>query len=103
MKKIYIVEQNADFTEGRGPMFFHSAWSKGEDAIKYVEKQGGIYGSPQNVERDKFGYFAYANGYQIKEVVLLDSLAEFEDAEKIETQKRALNKLTAEERKALGF
>lgn len=66
--KVYIVRKNSDFTEGRGPMLFHKVFYSGDDAIAYVQGKSGIFGSPQKVERNKFGHYAYANGYDIEEV-----------------------------------
>lgn len=103
MDKIFIVFRNADFTEGRGPMLFHSAFSDGEEAIRYVEEQGGIYGSPQRVERGKYGYFAHANGYHIKEVALHGSAEDIKKSQEEAARKTALAKLTARERKLLDL
>ncbi len=103
MRKIYIVYRNSDFTEGKGVMLFHCAFSDGEEAIKYVEKQQGIFGSSQRVERNRYGCYATANGYDIKEATLYEV---GDDLEKIESDKKrqvALNKLTAEERTLLGL
>lgn len=103
MKKVYIVHKNGDFTEGLGPMLYHKTFSDGEEAIGYVEAQEGIFGSPQHVERDKYGHYAYANGYSIKEEFVYESagqaISEAEEKERV----RALNKLTARERKLLGL
>lgn len=46
MTNIVIVFQNADFTEGRGPMLFDGAFSNTEKAKAYVNSKGsGIYGA----------------------------------------------------------
>lgn len=104
MKKIYIVNKNADFTEGSGPMLFHLAFEYSEDAINYVEKQEGIFGSPQKIERNKYGYFATANGYNIEEVILYTSSFELiEKTRKNKIRSNALRKLTTEEIEALGL
>lgn len=101
--EIYVVFKNADFTEGRGPMQFHLAFTDGEEAIRYVEKQQGIYGSPQRVERGKYGHFAYGNGYEIDKVVVHRSVAEVIRNQKEEARKKALAKLTEEEIELLGL
>lgn len=101
--KIYVVMMNADFTEGRGPMLFHMAFLHGEHAVEYVASQKGIFDSPQKVEMGKHGYYAYANGYVIKEVELIeDSII---DRQKLreEMRQQALNKLSPEEREILGL
>jgi hypothetical protein len=43
--KIYIVNKNVDFTEGRGPMVFHKAFSTRKQMIEYLNSLPyGIYG-----------------------------------------------------------
>lgn len=103
MKKIYVVLRNADFTEGRGPMLFHAAFTSGEEAIKYVANQFGIFGSAQHVERNKYNHYAYANGYQIDEVVLHDNAEAIEENERRIAKDKALAKLTKEEQQLLGL
>jgi hypothetical protein len=99
-KFVYVVKKNADFTEGRGPMLLDSVWSDPDEAVKWVKQQGGIYGSEQRVELNKYGYYAYANGYQIEKMPLLDNANEMEH----ETAKqKALAKLTPEDRVVLGL
>ncbi len=102
-KNVYIVNVNVDFTEGRGPMVFDSVWSDGEEAIKYVSGKSGIYGSKQLVERDKYGYFAYANGYNIEEKTLLTNVEEKNKKDQEDVRLKALAKLSKEERKVLGL
>lgn len=102
MEKIYIVFKNADFVEGRGPMQFHMAFSDGEEAIKYVKVKPGIFGL-QKVERNKYGLFACANGYEINEVYLYDTVSSYEEIQNQEKIRNALNKLTEEEKKLLGL
>jgi hypothetical protein len=93
--KIYVVTKNADFTEGRGPMLYHSTYRSLEGARNYVKDHAGIYGSPQYEEPSKmFGAIGerrvtrpfnakeewvapintreYWNGYEIHESVLGD-------------------------------
>lgn len=100
---IYIVSKNADFTEGRGPMLFDCAFTDGEVAISYVEDQDGIYGSPQKVERDKYGAFAYGNGYDIKKVPLYNSKEEISRVREDKEKATALGKLTTREKRLLGL
>ena len=103
MKNIYVVLKNADFTEGRGPMLFDSVWENGDDAINYVSDQPGIYGSKQHIELNKYGFYAYANGYQIKEIPLFETYEGMEEIQKEKTRQQALAKLTKEEKEALGL
>lgn len=46
---IFLVEKNSDFTEGRGPMRFDSAYYTLDDAVAYIMRQDGIYGTNQGV------------------------------------------------------
>lgn len=101
--KIYIVFKNADFTEGRGPMLFHFAFTNGADAVKYVEAQGGIYGSPQKVTMNYLDHYAYGNGYKIDEVDVHNSLDGMLMEEYREAKAKALKKLTTEEQRLLGL
>jgi len=102
LKVVYIVLKNADFTEGRGPMLLHTVFSDGEEAIKYVEKQKGIFGSPQNVERGK-GSYARANGYEIVEHDVFQSADDLLDRAIAFEREAALGKLTLRERRLLGL
>ena len=70
--------KNADFTEGRGPMLFHSVYDTFEAAEYFILNQDGIYGSKQgpsgygdNEKRKSY------NGYEI----LIDDLQSFSDVE----------------------
>lgn len=103
MKKVYIVMKNADFTEGRGPMLFDCAFEHGKDAVEYVSFQEGIYGSPQLVQMNTYGHYAYANGYLIDEVVVHQSIDAMEAAQVALQRQKALAKLTEEEKKLLGI
>lgn len=103
MEKVYIVMKNADFTEGRGPMLLHSLWEDGEDAIGYIQKQQGIFGSIQKVERNKYGKYAYCNGYEIQEKFVISKGSDIEAYQKQEVVQKALAKLTKEERSLLGL
>ena len=42
-----MVEKNADFTEGQGPMVAHKLFAEFIDAHNYVMQQEGIFGSRQ--------------------------------------------------------
>ena len=65
--KVAIVLKNADFTEGRGPMFIDRVFSSVEKAEGYIMGQGGIFGSPQYKEPASYSDTGYLyNGYDIK-------------------------------------
>jgi hypothetical protein len=109
-KMVYVVKKNADFTEGRGPMLFDSVWEDGPEAVEYVRGKSGIYGSAQNIQMSKYDCYAYANGYQINEVPIYESLKQKADSEAelqaLQDQRereQALKKLTDRERKLLGL
>lgn len=59
--------KNADFTEGRGPMYIHKVFVNIENAREYIKKQCGIFGSRQerynNICTDDCEVW---NGYDIK-------------------------------------
>lgn len=100
--KVYVVRKNADFTEGRGPMLLHKIFSDAPLARAYVERQKGIYGSPQGLnkhyeEDDEYHY----NGYSIQGVKVLDSLISDEEKEKLESEKQKLARRIAEINEAL--
>lgn len=116
MKTVCIVMKNADFTEGRGPMSIHKVFSEFVEAEAYVMSQEGIYGSQQgrssygNSNPNDVGY----NGYDIRTVhvetcavdVLANELVERRQKEEkrlAETKKRALSKLSYDERQSLGL
>ncbi len=42
--KIYIVERNADTTEGRGPMVIDSVWLDWNKAAAYIDDKPGVMG-----------------------------------------------------------
>ena len=70
---IYIVEKNADFNEGRGPMIFHKVFPSFEAAYCYVQKQGGVFGSAQDPIGDHYPQWKQwsFNGYCIKEADMM--------------------------------
>jgi len=73
MRYVWIVEKNADFTEGRGPMLFHKAFANEADAVAYIMDQAGIFGSKQN-ENFYSGDSNYRsfNGYGLKHVFIIE-------------------------------
>lgn len=103
MQKVYVVMRNADFTEGRGPMLMHSLWLRGPEAVKFVESQDGIYGSPQRVEMGKYGHYASANGFQIDEKQIFVTLSEYEATADEAVRAAALAKLSPKEKAVLGL
>jgi hypothetical protein len=83
---VYIVLKNADFTEGRGPMFFHKVFKTRQIAHDYIMQQEGIYGTPQ---RQSTGLENNYNGYQIISAELQTEL--LTASEKNDIEKKILN------------
>lgn len=67
--KIYIVEKNADFIEGRGPMHLDKIFLKKEDAVAYIKNNKGIMGTNQYDNPNVYnnGKTESWNGYDIVE------------------------------------
>ncbi len=90
---VYLVNKNADFTEGRGPMLPHRLFKNADDAHNYIMDQSGIFGSDQY--KNSYGY----NGYSISEMVLIESYDKAEIAKQkilLEKKKAELKKLQEE-------
>lgn len=87
MKMIYAAQQNADTTEGRGPMVTF-AYFTNEKSAKEAVKGRGVMG--------------YGDG-EVKVIPLYDSIEDWRKGEKEETKRRALAKLTPEEKASLGY
>lgn len=75
MTDVFIVQKNADFTEGRGPMCLHLVFETYKDAYDYIQDQDGIYGSAQY--KEPYSYYTKQvepvthwsfNGYDITQV-----------------------------------
>ena len=69
MENVWIVKENADFTEGRGPMRVHLIFSNFDDAHKWVMTQRGISSSPPRQDRGTGNY----DGYSITKYKVYDS------------------------------
>lgn len=67
--KIYVVEKNADFIEGRGPMRLDKIFLKKEDAVTYIKSNKGIMGTNQYDKPTIYnnGTTESWNGYNITE------------------------------------
>jgi len=103
MSLIYIVNKNADFTEGRGPMVFYKAFATLEDAQKHIMELPGIYGSTQQRDKSlsKVGREWY-NGYEILTATVYTYESASSDYQR-KVKENALSKLTAEEKLILGI
>jgi len=86
MRTIYLARENMDQTEGRGPMITIAAFEEEKDAKKAVKGRGVM-------------------GYGDGAVAPLKVYSNFEDwkhGKMTEAKRTALEKLTEEEREALG-
>ncbi len=99
---IYQVTENADKTEGRGPMVPVAAFRNKHDAEHFVDRREGVMG-----RLPKEGLIAYNRRFgnyldhAINEVKVWDTLAEYSGENDAAIAKRALAKLTDEERRVL--
>jgi hypothetical protein len=100
MKTIYATFRNADMTEGRGPMVLDECFARQSDAETFVNGQTGVMGrgGPFVGERS-----TTTGDWQVKELKVYESLAEYDKLHVNAIRERALNKLSYDERKALGL
>jgi hypothetical protein len=85
MKTIYEATKNSDQTEGRGQTVRIAAFSKVNDARRAAKGQGVM---------------GYGDG-DVQSLEVYDSFEEYEGVNKKTLRKRALAKLTPEEKEAL--
>lgn len=93
--KIAIVRKNADFTEGKGPMLFHKAFTNEQLAHDYIMMQPGIYGSKQGFS-GVYGSISNYNGYSIEMVPLEDCILSQQEKEKLAKELREIKERTKE-------
>jgi len=86
MKIVYEVLRNMDQNEGRGPMKRFAAFSNKADAIVASKGQDGWGGDAQ-----------------IEPIHVFESVEEYETKTRMDIKTRALNKLSDEEKEALGL
>ena len=87
--KILVVKKNADMTEGSGPMMPVAYFTEFDDALQCKNKIPGIMGT--------------RSGIEIEEIIVFDNFNDWNHGRLDKIKKRALEKLTVEERKVLGF
>ncbi len=97
MKTVYATYYNADMTEGRGPMVLDKIFTNRVDANAYIDTKFGVMGRPGPWSNQKYG------DWTVQEHRLFDSLDDAAKDHDREVRKRALGKLTDEERKVLGI
>ena len=100
MNKVFVVMKNRDFTEGRGPMVpTDLCFDNEESAWEYCNTQTGIYGS----EVPTGGWQTARGHWEVKSFTVLSSAKSTIESRKQEIREYALNKLSKEEREALGL
>lgn len=90
MIQAFHVEINSDTTEGRGHMRTYGFFTRREDADR-AAKESNNYDMGGNL---------LANVTPVK---VFESFEDFTDHRQIEARERALSKLNADDRKALGL
>lgn len=72
----YIVNKNADFQEGRGPMYFLAAYRSKAKALSFILGKEGIFGSRQittpHTTKDGNVLIESYNGYDLLTVQTVD-------------------------------
>lgn len=94
---IFAVKANRDQTEGKGPMYTVARFSNKEEAIqlqisKDFARDYGVQGTPYA-----------ASDVEEEEIKVYDSFAEYSLEKREDIRKRALAKLTQEEKRVLGL
>ena len=98
MQKVYIIQRNADFTEGRGPMLYDRTFNSLELAEEFIMSKKGIMGTPQKYS-PSYSYpsiYREYNGYRIIIAEVLDSLISQEELELLKLEKQELEQRIAE-------
>jgi hypothetical protein len=101
MITVYVVKENADQTEGRGPMIVRAAFTVENDAWQWADKFGnGIMGrkpSSGSWRGERYG------DVLVEPLVVAESFEEHELVKRSALRKQALAKLTDAEKHALGI
>jgi hypothetical protein len=105
MHDIYLVQRNADTTEGRGPMVNDKAFTSLSMAESYVDLQPGTMGYCPKEGRIAYKrkHGDYGGCWDILQVPVYDTIVEAIKGDTEQLRRNALRKLTAEERAALGL
>lgn len=73
MNTVWVVLENADLTEGRGPMLLRTIFSNFDAAHKWVMSRRGIGGGPQKqISKGDLSSWYY-DGYSIQKKVVLEN------------------------------
>jgi hypothetical protein len=106
MFKIYLVKENADKTEGRGPMVTIAAFKAENDAWLYADKFGvGVQGArPASGSWRTVSYgVSYGGDVYVEALDVAESYSEMAAIKKQAVIDQALAKLSNEEIEALGL
>lgn len=68
--KIYLVYENSDMCEGRGPMIIHAAFTSFEEAAAYMDYRPGVMGRREKWSIKKHG------DWEIKEIETFNTAVE---------------------------
>lgn len=88
MIKVYEATYNSDSMEGRGRQIRTGLFKREQDAQRSVAHKTDMGGGPLG---------------NVQEVKVYESFEDYEDHQRIEARERALSKLDADDRKALGL
>lgn len=99
--KVFIVEANRDTIEGRGPMYLVAAFTTLDLACEYVSGRYGVMGRHVPFMDHGKGFWTM-HDHDIKEIVVHDSIKGLKAYEKERLRKQALERLSEEEKEALG-
>ena len=107
---VFIVMQNLDTTEGRGPMILDAIFSTEKEALDYVSKRFGIMGRKTELKAMRKAFLSdyqvqgwELNDHDIFETRVFESAEAMEICRKETLRIRALDKLSDEEKEALGL
>lgn len=103
LKEVFIVLENADMTEGRGPMVPTGySFTTEEAAIEYCKMQQGVMGV-KNDTVVKYRSTVVINDHEIRKIKVFENIKDIEEVQLKELKEIALSKLTNEEKSILGL
>lgn len=97
MFTVFGTYKNSDMTEGKGPMVLDKVFFEEADANSYILEQSGVMG-----RKPEHGLGWQRMGdWEVKPIVVLESLADGEEYVRSRNLERAFSKLTESEQEAL--
>lgn len=97
VQTVFAVFVNSDTLEGRGYMKLHSLWNDRSDAIAFIDRQPTAHRTRRAVDAEAWDLWA------IEERPVFLTQRDEEEWRGGEARKRALAKLTPEDRMLLGL